>query len=81
MSEAAAKVLAEALCLPEDERLELVDKIMESLGPEDDGMTDAEWEEEIRRRVEENRTGQAKTMSWPEAVRFITGDADEPDEV
>jgi putative addiction module component (TIGR02574 family) len=78
MSEAADKLLAEALRLPEDERLALVERLMETLGP-DDGMTDAEWEEEIRRRVEENRTGQAKTMSWPEAVRFITGDTDEPE--
>jgi putative addiction module component (TIGR02574 family) len=80
MTDAAAKLLADALCLPEEERLELADRIMESLGPDDDGMTEAEWEEEIRRRVEEVRTGQAQLISWEEAMRMITEDADEPSE-
>jgi putative addiction module component (TIGR02574 family) len=77
MSDAAAKVLAEALRLPENERLELVDRIMETLGP-DDGMTQEEWEAELRRRIEEVETGKAHLISWEEARRMITDGSTEP---
>jgi len=80
MTDATAKLLAEALNLPESERGELAARLIESLDTTaEDGVEEA-WGEEIRRRAEELRTGEVRPIPWSEARRLITEDADEPGE-
>lgn len=80
MSEAAAKVLAEALRLSEEEREEIATQLMGSLQPDIGGPSGPEWEEELRRRIEEVDSGKVKTIPWEEAMRQILDGTHEPDE-
>jgi putative addiction module component (TIGR02574 family) len=58
-----------ALELPEDQRILLLDSLMESLDHED-GANDAEihesWKAEVERRVAEADAGVGVTVSWEE---------------
>lgn len=67
-------VIAEALRLPENERLEVTEALYESLeGPADPG-ADAAWAAEIDRRLKQIDSGQAKFSPWDEARRRIAGE-------
>jgi putative addiction module component (TIGR02574 family) len=67
MSERAASLLAAALQLPEDERAELVEGLLDSLGGPDsdiDRMTEDEFAAELDRRAEELRQNPDAAIPW-----------------
>ena len=64
MSEEAIELLKRALTLPLEERAELASSLMESLDLIQDEDVEAAWQEEIARRIEDLRTGRAKTVPW-----------------
>ncbi len=66
MSEEATELLKRALTLPLEERAELASSLMDSLDLVQDEDVEAAWQEEIARRLEDLRTGRAKTVSWTE---------------
>ena len=71
MSHDAAELLKLALTLPEQERAELENSLLESLGgpPDDPKAIETEWNEEIARRIEALDSGKGGTVPW-EAVRL-----------
>jgi putative addiction module component (TIGR02574 family) len=67
MSERSASLLAAALQLTEKERAELVDGLLDSLGPpvsDIDRMTDEEFVAELDRRAEELRRAPDAAIPW-----------------
>ncbi len=68
----ATAILDDALGLPVDERARLVRILCESLEPGTATPLDETWDEtwgpELRRRLEDARTGQVRTVPWEEAV-------------
>ena len=64
MTNTAKKVFADALSLPEDERRELAEVLLDSLSADDRAELENAWREEILRRVQEVHSGQAKLESW-----------------
>lgn len=80
MTQNVARLLHEALRLPESERGELAVHLIDSLDPGAEEGVEAAWSAEIQKRLEELRTGQVQAVPWPEARRLITDDADEPGE-
>ena len=64
MTERSQKLLEEALTLPEEERAELASKILATLdGPPDDD-AEAQWADEIARRLEEYEKDPTRAESW-----------------
>jgi putative addiction module component (TIGR02574 family) len=64
MMQEAHELLKKALALPEKERADLDSTLIESLDDTIDENAEAAWQEEILRRLEEVRSGKAKTTSW-----------------
>ena len=66
------QVIDAALKLSEEERLEVAERLYESLneGPPD-SRTDEEWDQEIQRRIKAADAGEATIISWEEARRQI----------
>jgi putative addiction module component (TIGR02574 family) len=60
----AQELLKKALALPEKERADLASTLIESLDDTVDENAEAAWQEEILRRLEEVRSGKAKTTPW-----------------
>jgi putative addiction module component (TIGR02574 family) len=58
-----------ALALPEEERLRLVEKLLESLGRETDLWDEAAFGAELQRRSAEIDDGKAQLISWEELKR------------
>ncbi len=77
MTQETAKLLVEALRLPESERSDLATHLIESIDPTADNDVEAAWSQEIQKRIEELREGKVKPLSWPEARRIIMKDDDE----
>jgi putative addiction module component (TIGR02574 family) len=77
MSERAAAVLTEVLNWPATERGDLAAKLLESLDPGADADAEVAWDEEIRQRLEEVRSGRVTPVSWTEARRQILEDGDD----
>jgi putative addiction module component (TIGR02574 family) len=65
------QILLEALRLPDEERAAIAGELIESLDTEVDADAEAAWSSEIHRRVEELKTGRARTIPWAEARRRI----------
>jgi putative addiction module component (TIGR02574 family) len=80
MTDTNAKLLAEAMSLPEEDREEIAVHLWESLGPPGSEMSEEEWDAEIRRRVEEVDSGKVQCIPWEEAMRIITEDLDKADD-
>jgi putative addiction module component (TIGR02574 family) len=57
-------LLAYALALPEDARVQLVEKLLESLSPATDAWDEAAFAAELRRRSREIDDGTAELVSW-----------------
>lgn len=75
MSEAARKLLAEALALPAEDRELLASQLWHSLDRDDDlsaAERDQAWSAEIERRDRELQDGTVKPMTVDEAMHFIT---------
>jgi putative addiction module component (TIGR02574 family) len=66
MTSQVQAILDAALALPEDEREELVDRILESLPPEHEGFTDGEFLAELDRRSAEIEQGTVRPIPWSE---------------
>jgi len=69
MMHEAQELLKKALALPEKERADLASTLIESLDDSLDENAEAAWQEEILRRLEEVRSGKAKTTSWTTSAR------------
>jgi putative addiction module component (TIGR02574 family) len=68
MTQQASELLQKALSLSEKERAELAGSLIESLDSTADENAEAEWNQEIARRIEDLDSGKAKTVPW-ETVR------------
>lgn len=72
MNPDVSELLKKALALPPEARAALAGSLLDSLDdqPADEGV-EAAWSEEIKRRIEELDSGQAKPIAWVEARRQI----------
>ncbi|HWB54937.1 MAG TPA: addiction module protein [Tepidisphaeraceae bacterium] len=79
MTKPAEHILQEALALDAADRMELVDRLSETLAPSDDPEYTAAWEAEIRDRIQQVKRGQSAPLPWKEAMNQIErgeGDAE-----
>jgi putative addiction module component (TIGR02574 family) len=76
MSETAQSILAAIQSLPDDERAELIDRLMEDESPPDNyaGMTEEEFQAEMLRRCEEAKSG-VPGIPWSEVKRMLLEDS------
>lgn len=59
-------VFEAALALPEDERIRLVERLLETLGPETDQVDEKSFIAELHRRSAEIDQGNAELVPWSE---------------
>jgi putative addiction module component (TIGR02574 family) len=64
-------ILEAALRLPHADRVELIDALAASLGPDEAAAVDAAWAEEIERRVREYEEGKLKAIPWSEVQERV----------
>lgn len=64
MSDETDRLLAAALALPEEERIRLVERLLESLPPEGGAETEEEFAAELERRAAEVAAGTADAIPW-----------------
>ena len=69
MNPNAEHVLTAALDLPDDDRLELVEMLLNSLRSADAPPFDDSWHEVIQRRSAELKSGRAQSITWAEVKR------------
>ena len=72
MTPQVSEVLEKALALSTQERGLLIDQLIESLdeGPAEEGVEQA-WDEEIKRRVDEIRSGKVKMIPGEQVLREL----------
>jgi putative addiction module component (TIGR02574 family) len=72
MTPRVSEVLEKALSLSEKERELLIDRLVGSLNNEapEEGL-EAAWDEEIKRRVDDIRSGRVKTIPGEQVLREI----------
>ena len=70
MTEAAKKIMQDALALPEEDRSALVHALMKSL-PDTTEEVERAWGEEIALRLDRQARGETKAVDWDEATRQI----------
>lgn len=73
MEKEAARLLEEALLLPQEVRAALAAVLLESLDNTVDPDAEAKWVAEITKRVKEMDAGTVKLVPWSAARRMITG--------
>lgn len=71
MPMAVEQIADEALALPSEARALLADRLVESLDPAEDGYIRQLWMREARRRIDEVRRGEVKTVAAEEAFAQI----------
>ena len=73
MAQSAKEILRQALLLPDDERAELVARLLDTLrsSPRGEERSDEEWIAEIERRARAALSG-ATSLSWEEAREEIS---------
>ncbi len=64
MTRRSQDILKEAMGMPERERAAIAHGLIRSLEGPADRRTEAEWKEEIDRRIEKFRSGQTKSIRW-----------------
>jgi putative addiction module component (TIGR02574 family) len=64
MAKDAAELLMDALSLPMEARVALIDSLLESLDTEVDEDAEVRWRDEIVRRLQEIDSGNVKVVSW-----------------
>jgi putative addiction module component (TIGR02574 family) len=69
MGQSAEQVLAAALELPDADRIELIEALIDSVGGPDDPPFDESWRDVIRRRSAELASGRAVAVPWAEVKR------------
>ena len=67
MSEEAAKLFELALTLPDEQREELGQKLIESVENDDGLPDDPEWRAELDRRLQSVADGTAELIPWKQA--------------
>ena len=67
-------LLNNAMRLPDEQRAALAAALIESLDHEVDDDAETAWSAEIARRLREVKSGQAKTVPWPQARQMIAAD-------
>ena len=77
MTRPVSTLLADALSLSEEERGELVARLLESLEPITEDDVEAAWDTEIRQRLDELDQGTVRAVPWAEAQRMIREEDDE----
>lgn len=70
MSPEVSDLLKRALALPVDERAALANTLLDSLETTNQSVEDA-WDEEVARRMEELKAGNAVTVPWEELHREL----------
>jgi putative addiction module component (TIGR02574 family) len=73
MSDRQKALLAAVLELPEGERMALVERVLDSIDRPADPAVEAAWLEEIARRREAIRSGDARLVPHDEAMARVTG--------
>ncbi|HUO15948.1 MAG TPA: addiction module protein [Verrucomicrobiae bacterium] len=70
MTPQVAELLEKALALSSEDRGLLIDRLVESLDdePAEEGV-EAAWDDEIKRRVEDIRSGRVKTIPGEQVLR------------
>lgn len=71
MTHEVSELLQKALALSEQERAELASTLIDSLDPITDDNVEAAWQEEISRRIEDLRSGKAKTVPWETVYKEV----------
>jgi putative addiction module component (TIGR02574 family) len=66
MTQEAAELLKKALALPAEERANLASTLIDSLDATVDEHAEAAWQEEVRRRIDDLRSGRVSTVPWEE---------------
>ena len=74
MGREAAKLLAEALKLPAQDRAAVAGQLLRSLDEQIDEDAEAAWTEEIGRRARELDSGEVEAVSWSQARDRIASD-------
>ena len=77
MTQEAAELLKKALALPVEERADLASTLIDSLDAIIDENVEAAWQDEIRRRIEDVRSGKVSSIPWDdvrEKARIILHD-------
>ncbi len=65
------EIANEALALPSEARARLADRLVESLDPAEGGDISQLWLREARRRIDEVRAGEVKTVAADEALARV----------
>jgi putative addiction module component (TIGR02574 family) len=65
------QIAEEALSLPSEARALLVDRLVESLDPAEDGYIRQVWATEGMRRLEEARSGRVQTIPGDQALEEV----------
>lgn len=69
MTPTTEQLLNAALALPDDERLQFIEALIDSLQPSDQPPFDESWRGVIQRRAEELRSGKVVPVPWEEVKR------------
>jgi putative addiction module component (TIGR02574 family) len=72
MNEEVSELLKKVLALPPAARAALAGSLLESLDETVDEDTEAEWQTEIVRRIQELDSGRVKPVAWAEARQQIS---------
>ena len=62
----SSPIFEAALALSENDRIRLVEQLLETLGPETDGVDEADFVAELSRRSDEIEQGKAELVPWSE---------------
>jgi len=73
MNDDLDQVLAAAMKLPPEGRAALVGSLLASLDDETEEDVEAAWAAEIRRRLEDIRSGRVRPIDWNVARRTLRG--------
>jgi putative addiction module component (TIGR02574 family) len=73
VTDAAKKLLEEALKLPVHQRASLVSSLIDSLEESDEADVEQAWIVEVHKRARELETGQVRGLTWAEARRIMLG--------
>lgn len=67
MNRELSEVLKKILCLPQEQRAFLADKLISSLEAETDVDVELAWQKEIQKRIDGVDNGRVSLMSWDDA--------------
>ncbi len=76
MSTQVQTLLEAALELSEIEREELAERIYDSLGDPETEVDDDAWSDELKRRVDNAKSGKTVGIPWDEAMKRIHDDCE-----